>query len=107
MMATHDEMVAIVARGVEAYAQAEQACDAVDEAMRQLKGVYQDAAAAGMMTGGEAEKELALFKRISGLAGQMEELIYAAHNRGTAIAKRNGADVALPNGFVTIMSGGR
>lgn len=106
-MATQDEKIAIVQRAVAAFGKAEQACQDIADAMQELSVIYKDGATAEMATGSFVVKELALFKQLTGRVGQMEELIYNAHQRGTAIAKQNDADTALPAGFITVMSGGR
>lgn len=106
-MSDIEEKKAIVRRAVEAYAKAELACQSIAEAMNDLDAIYKDGAKAGMASGGAVVKELALFKTITGTVGSLESKIYAAHNRGTAIAKKNGADTELPDGFVTVLGGGR
>lgn len=108
-MSDIEDKKAIVRRAVEAYAKAEIACQQIAEAMNELDAIYKDGAKVDMASGGTVVKELALFKTITGAVGSLENKIYAAHKRGTAIAKKCGADVAeeLPDGFVTLGGGGR
>ncbi|MVA47313.1 hypothetical protein GOZ83_19860 [Agrobacterium vitis] len=106
-MATQEEKIAIVQRGVSAFAAIEQALKDVVESANALKSVYEDGAAAGMTDGHTAVLQIAEFNRWIGGVGEFEAKIYAAHARSTAIAKANDADSALPEGYVTIMGGGR
>jgi hypothetical protein len=106
-MASQEEKIAIVKRAVSAFAKAEKACQDISEAMTDLQGIYKEGASAGMAKGGFVVKEIAGFKTIIGDVGDMEAKIFAAHERGTEIAKANDADTALPTGYVTVMSGGR
>lgn len=106
-METKEEMTGIVQRAVAAYGKAEQACQDIADAMQDLSGIYKDGAKAGMATGSFVVKEIALFKQLTGRVGQMEEMIYNAHQRGTAIAKQNDADSVLPEGYVTLGGGDR
>lgn len=97
----------ITRRAVAEYAKAELALQQVAQAFTALDDVYKDGAKLGMASGAQVVKELALFKTIIGAVGVIETKVYAAHSRGTAIAKKNGADVAaeLPDGFVTVLGG--
>lgn len=106
-MTTQAEKIAIVKRAVAEFGKAEKACQDIAEAMQELTAIYKDGAAADMATGSFVVKEIALFRQLTGRVGQIEELVYNAHQRGTAIAKQNDADEVLPEGYVTVLSGGR
>lgn len=105
-MATKDEKIAIVQRGVNAYAEAEQALEVIKAAFLDLEQVYADGAKAGMLKDGQAHRMINAHARLRGLAGKIAEKTYELHDRGTKIAKDNDADVAVPDGFVVVLGGG-
>lgn len=100
------EKLAIVQRGVNAFAKIETALDQIIDGLRELDQVYRDGAALDMASAGFAIKEIARFNRFAGRVGELQEDVIASHERGTAVAKANDADVALPEGYVTILGGG-
>jgi hypothetical protein len=105
-MATQEEKIAIVQRGVNAYAEAEQALEVLKKSFLDLEQVYADGAAAGMLKDGQAHRIINAHARLRGLAGKIAERTYELHERGTKIAKDNDADVAVPDGFIIVMGGG-
>jgi hypothetical protein len=104
---SQEEKIAIAQRGVNAFAKAETSLRDFTDAMNDLITVYHDGAAADMASGGFVLKETAKFQQFIGAAGHLLEGVIHAHERGTAKAKENDADVALPEGYVTTMGGGR
>lgn len=104
---SHEDKIAIVQRGVNAFAKVETALEQAVEGLNELMQIYMDGSAEDMASGGWVVKERAKFARFIGRIGELQEDIYAAHERGTAVAKANDADVAIPEGYVVVMSGGR
>ena len=105
-MNKRDEMVAVVQRGVDAYAQAEIALESIKDALGDLETVYRDACKLGMMKDGAAHRMINAHGNLRGQAACIAEHVYALHEKGTAIAKANDADVAVPTGYAVPMSGG-
>ena len=106
MTATKEEKIAIVQRGVDAYAVAEEALENAVNAFNALAGVYMDAADAGMVKAGKSHQIVNAHRRLAGGCAKIAEETYALHERGTKIAKDNDADVAVPTGYVVVMGGG-
>lgn len=104
---SQEDKIAIVQRGVNAFAKIETALETAIEGLNELSAVYLDGGAEDMASGGFVVKERAKFARFIGRLGELQEDVYAAHERGTAVAKNNDADVAIPQGYVVVMSGGR
>lgn len=106
-MSDIEQQKAITRRAVASYAKAEAGLKQIADAMVELDAIYRDGAQAGMASGNFVAKECALFRKIIGDVGRIEDKVYPAHRRGTALAKKCGADVAeeLPDGFVTILGG--
>jgi hypothetical protein len=104
---SQDDKIAIVQRGVNAFAKIETALEQAIEGIRELDQVYRDGAAEDMAAGGFVVKEIARFNKFIGRIGQLQEDVYAAHERGTAVAKANNADVAIPQGYAVILGGTR
>jgi hypothetical protein len=104
---SQEDKIAIVQRGVDAFAKVEKALEDAVDGLRDLEQVYRDGAEADMSSGGFAVKEIARFNRFVGKLGELQEDVIASHERGTSVAKANDADVALPTGYITVMSGGR
>ncbi len=104
---SQDDKIAIVQRGVNAFAKVETALEQAIQGLHELNQVYIDGAAEDMASGGFAVKERAKFNRFIGRLGELQEDVYAAHERGTAVAKSNDADVAIPEGYAVVMGGTR
>ena len=103
---SQEEKIAIVQRGVNSFAKVEVALETAIEGLRELEQVYRDGAAMDMSSSGFVVKELARFNRFVGRIGELQEDVIASHERGTAVAKANDADVAVPDGYATVMGGG-
>lgn len=104
---SQDEKIAIVQRGVNAFAKIETSLETAIEGLNELMQVYLDGGAEDMAAGGFVVKERAKFARFIGRIGEIQEDVYASHERGTAVAKSNDADVAIPEGYVVVMGGTR
>ena len=104
---SQEDLIAIVQRGVNEFAKIETALEQAVEGLTELMQIYLDGGAEDMAAGGFVVKERARFARFIGRIGELQEDVYASHERGTAVAKSNDADVALPEGYITVMSGGR
>jgi hypothetical protein len=104
---SQDEKIAIVQRGVNAFAKVETALEQAMEGLNELSQIYMEGSALDMASGGWVVKERAKFARFIGRIGELQEDVYASHERGTAVAKSNDADVAIPQGYATVLSGGR
>jgi hypothetical protein len=104
---SQEEKIEIAQKGVTQFAKAETALQDFTSAMNALIGIYHEGAAKDMASGGFVLKETAKFQQFIGAAGHLLEGVIAAHERGTAVAKANDADAALPEGYVTVLGGGR
>lgn len=104
---SQEDKIAIVQRGVNAFAKIETALEQAIEGLHELNQVYLDGAAEDMASGGFVVKERARFNRFIGRIGELQEDVYAAHERGTAVAKANDADVAVPEGYAVVLGGTR
>ena len=105
-MTTQEQKIAIVQAGVDEFAKVEQALEQAVNGLRALEAVYRRGADADMLTAGQAHKTVNAFRKLSGRCGEVAEAVYELHERGTAIAKKNDADVAVPTGYVVPMGGG-
>lgn len=112
-MATQAEKIAIVQSGVDHYAQAESGLmDVIKLIGTDLVKDWDDAYEADMIKQGHYLKIRNAHIQITGtLAGCLKELL-ELHEKGTAMAKANDADVALPSGYATgggisVKGGGR
>lgn len=105
-MAEKEDKIAIVQRGVDAYAAAEGALETLKTALLELESVYADGARAGMLRDGRAHRMINAHAALRGKAGAIAERVYELHEAGTEIAKRNDADVAVPTGYVVPFGGG-
>lgn len=104
---SQEDKINVVQRGVNEFAKVETALEQAVEGLTALMQIYLDGAGEDMASGGWVVKERARFARFIGRIGELQEDVYAAHERGTAVAKSNDADVAIPEGYVVVMSGGR
>lgn len=104
---TQETKLAIAQRGVTAFAKIETGLEQAVIGLQELMQVYLDGGAEGMEGGGFVVKERAKMARMIGVLGELQEKVYAAHERGTAVARNNNADAAIPEGYVVVMSGGR
>ena len=104
---SQEDKIAVVQRGVNAFAKVEIALETAIEGLRELDQVYLDGSALDMSTSGFVVKERARFNRFVGRIGELQEDVIASHERGTAVAIANDADVAIPEGYATAFSGGR
>jgi len=104
---SHETKLAIAQRGVTAFAKVETGLEQAVAGLTELMQIYLDGGAEGMEGGGFVVKERAKFARWIGALGEIQEKVYAAHERGTAIARNNGADAPIPEGYAVVMSGGR
>lgn len=104
---SQETKLAIAQRGVTAFAKVETGLEQAVLGLQELMQVYLDGGAEGMEGGGFVVKERAKFARWIGALGDLQEKIYAAHEKGTAVAKANNADVAIPEGYAVILGGTR
>lgn len=104
---SQETKLAIAQRGVTAFAKVETGLEQAVLGLQELMQVYLDGGAEGMEGGGFVVKERAKFARWIGALGELQEKVYAAHERGTTVARNNNADAAIPEGYVVVMSGGR
>lgn len=104
---SHDDKIAIVQRGVTAFAKVETALEEAVSGLNDLMQIYLDGSAQDMAPGGFVVKERAKFARFIGRIGELQEKVYEAHERGTKVAKDNDADVAVPTGYAVVLGGTR
>ena len=96
----------IVQRGVNAYAKIERALEDIHEGFQELECVYRDGGAAKMTGANEVLRTINHLRTLSGKCSGVATEIYELHDRATELAKKNDADVALPEGYVVPMGGG-
>jgi hypothetical protein len=104
---SHDDKIRIVQRGVNAFAKVENALEEAVSGLNDLMQIYLDGSAEDMASAGFVVKERAKFARFIGRLGELQEDVYASHERGTAVAKANDADVAIPEGYAVVLGGTR
>jgi hypothetical protein len=102
-----EEKIEIVKRGVNEFAKVEQSLEDVVEGLRALEKVFKDGAEAKMLKDGAAHRIVNRLRCLGGKAGDIASEVYDLHDKGTSIAQKNEADVALPDGFVVALGGGR
>lgn len=97
-----EAMKAVTARGVASFATIETALESVTAAANDLIQVYKDGNALGMAKAGPVVAQISEFNRWVGMVGALQEMVYAAHAKSTAIAKANGADTEIPGTYATL-----
>lgn len=102
-MTQQKEKIEIVTRGVTAFAAIEVALESVVLNLIELRGVYADGAKASMLTPTKALDEIGHITELIGDVGKIQRPVLRLHERGTAIAKANDADVALPSEGYAVM----
>lgn len=105
-MATQEEMVKIVKAGVTNFGKAEKSLEDAISAITLLEADFHKAGLAGME---KMSKIIRLIHRLRIAKGDLAKVsseIYDLHDIGTAMAKKNNADVALPEGGFVIFGGG-
>lgn len=107
-MAT-DEQTAYVAAVTETNARIEAGLNDAAVAIVKMIELYEQGAKLNMKgaTGSFIVKERAAFRRAIGLIGEVEEIIYPAHIKATAIARNTDASYDAPENYVTLLGGGR
>jgi len=101
-----EEKKAIVARAVDSFGKIEQALEDIHTGFQELEQIYKDGGTAGMTTTTEVAMTIQAFRKLAGRCADVGEQVYKAHARGTQIAKDNGADSALPEGYAVPFGGG-
>jgi hypothetical protein len=104
---TQESKFAIAQRGVTAFAKVETGLEQAVLGLQELMQIYLDGGNEDMAAGTFVLKERAKMARWIGTLGELQEKVYACHERGTAVARNNDADAAIPEGYAVIMSGGR
>lgn len=98
--------IEIVQRGVNAYAKIELALEEIYAGLQELECVYRDGGAAKMTGATEVLRTVNHLRTLSGKTAAVAKEIYELHERATEIAKKNEADVALPDDYVVLLGGG-
>lgn len=98
--------IEIVQRGVNAYAKIERALEDIHDGLEDLECVYRDGGAAKMTGANEVLRTINHLRTLSGRTAAVAKEVYELHDRATELAKKNDADVALPEGYVVPMGGG-
>lgn len=104
---SQETKLAIAQRGVTAYAKIEVGLEQAVIGLQELMQVYLDGGAEGMEGGGFVVRERAKMARWIGTLGELQEKVYAAHEKGTQVARNNDADAAVPEGYAVVFGGTR
>lgn len=104
---SQETKLAIAQRGVTAYAKVETGLEQAVIGLQELMQVYLDGGNEDMAAGTFVLKERAKMARWIGALGELQEKVYAAHEKGTQVARNNDADAVVPDGYAVVMSGGR
>lgn len=104
----HDEMIKVVKKGVADFATVENALEQATNGITALEDDFHRAGGLGME---KMAKVIRIIHRLRTAKGDLAKVaaeIYDLHDVGTAMAKRNNADIALPeDGFSAFGGGGR
>lgn len=102
-MATKED---IVRRGVNEFAKVEQAFEDATEGLAALEGIFHEAGVADMEKMNKIVRIIHRLRHAKGDLSKISSEVYDLHDIGTAMAKKNNADVALPEGGFHVFGGG-
>lgn len=105
-MATQDEMERIVQKGVNNFAALENALERAVNSLTDLEKDFLSAGTAGMEKMNKIVRIVHRLRMAKGDISKVAAEVYDLHDIGTAMAKKNNADVALPEGGFVIFGGG-
>lgn len=106
-MATQEDMERIVQKGVNNFAALENALERAVNSLTDLEKDFLSAGTAGMEKMNKIVRIVHRLRMAKGDISKVAAEVYDLHDIGTAMAKKNNADVALPNtGFAVFPMGG-
>lgn len=101
-----ENKIAVVQRGVNAFAKIEKALEDIHDGFIELQTAFKDCGKLDMLKESEVLRTVNALRSLSGKSASVAGEVYQLHEQATKMAKRNGADVALPDGYVVVMGGG-
>lgn len=105
-MATQEDMIKITQRGVNNFAALESALERAVNSLTDLEKDFLSAGTAGMEKMNKIVRIVHRLRMAKGDISKVAAEVYDLHDIGTAMAKKNNADVALPEGGFVIFGGG-